>query len=180
MIVTDDDLIAEKCRLLRDHGQRGKYDHILVGYNYRMTELAAAIGLVQLTKLDGYVRKRRENAARLTKGISGIEGLSPPVEGNWMLHAYYQYVVRVEDGFPLTRDEIVKRLTSEGIGARPSYPTVLYKQKAFRKRPKNRSKVAEDVIPRLFEVPVHPLVGPEDVDRIVGALASIRGPERHP
>lgn len=173
MVLTDDPTIAEKCRLLRDHGQRGKYDHVLVGYNYRMTELAAAIGLVQLKKLDGFVRKRRENAARLTKGISEIEGLSPPVEGNWMLHAYYQYVVRVEDDFPLTRDEVVKRLTSEGVGARPSYPMVLYKQPAFRKRPKNRSRVAEDVIPRLFEIPVHPLVGPEDIDRILAAMRGL-------
>src|SRR2546428_150888 len=158
----------------RDLGQRAKYDHILVGYNYRMTEIAAAIGLVQLRKLDGWVRKRRENAARLTKGISQIEGLAPPVEGNWMLHAYYQYIVRVEDGFPLTRDEIVRRLNDEGIGARASYPSVLYRQKAFRKRPKNRAKVAEDVIPRLVEVPVHPLVGAADITTILGALEALR------
>ena len=91
-----------------------------------------------------------------------------------MLHAYYQYIVRVEDGFPLTRDDIVKRLTSEEIGARPSYPGVLYRQKAYSKRPKHRSKVAEDVIPRLFEIPVHPLVRPEDIDRILEVLASLR------
>jgi perosamine synthetase len=175
MVVTDDPKIAEACRLLRDHGQRAKYDHVLVGYNYRMTELAAAIGLVQLRKLDGFVRKRRENAARLTKGIAEMDGLRPPVEGNWMLHSYYQYIVRVEDGFPLTRDEIVRRLTSEGIGARASYPSVLYKQKAFRKRPKNRSKVAEDVIPRLFEIPVHPLVSPEDIESILSVIDGLRG-----
>ena len=174
MVLTDDPKIAEACRLLRDHGQRAKYDHILVGYNYRMTEVAAAIGLVQLRKLDAYVRRRRENAARLTKGISEIEGLSPPVEGNWMLHSYYQYIIRVEDGFPLSRDEIVHRLTSEGVGARPSYPSALYRQKAFRKRPKNRSKVAEDVIPRLFEIPVHPLVRSEDLDAILRVLGSLR------
>ena len=173
MVLTDDPKIAEACRLLRDHGQRAKYDHILVGYNYRMTEIAAATGLVQLRKLDGYVRKRRENAARLTKGISQIEGLTPPVEGNWMLHAYYQYILRVENGFPLTRDEIVKRLAEEEIGARASYPGVLYRQKAFRKRPKNRSKVAEDVIPRLFEIPVHPLVSGDDIDRILTVLDSL-------
>src|SRR3989449_3771711 len=174
MILTDDPKIAEACRLLRDHGQRAKYDHILVGYNYRMPEVAAANGLVQLRKPDPYVRSRRENAARLTKGISEIEGLSPPVEGNWMLHSYYQYIIRVEDGFPLSRDEIVHRLTSEGVGARPSYPSALYRQKAFRKRPKNRSKVAEDVIPRLFEIPVHPLVRSEDLDAILRVLGSLR------
>src|SRR5256712_4981014 len=174
MVLTDDPKIAETCRLLRDHGQRAKYDHILVGYNYRMTEVAAAIGLVQLRKLDAYVQRRRENAARLTKGISEIEGLTPPVEGNWMLHAYYQYIIRVEDGFPLTRDEIVQRLSSEGIGCRPSYPSVLYRQKAFRKRPRTRSKVAEEVVSRLFEIPVHPLVSNKDVEAILSAMDRLR------
>ena len=174
MILTDDPKIAETCRLLRDHGQRAKYDHVLVGYNYRMTEVAAAIGLVQLRKLDGFVRRRRENASRLTKGISQIEGLTPPLEGNWMFHSYYQYIVRVEDGFPLSRDAIVQRLSSEGIGCRPSYPSVLYRQKAFRKRPRSRSKVAEDVVSRLFEIPVHPLVSNKDVETILSAMDRLR------
>ena len=175
MIVTDDPRIAEACRLLRDHGQAAKYDHVLVGYNYRMTEVAAAIGLVQLRKLDGFVRKRRENAARLTKGLSQAEGLTPPVEGNWMLHSYYQYIVRVEDGFPLSRDEIVGRLNAEGIGARPSYPKVLYQQKAFgSRRPRTRCRVAEDLVGRLFELPVHPLVSAEDIERMLSAVAALR------
>ncbi len=175
MIVTDDPRIAERCRLLRDHGQASKYEHVLVGYNYRMTEVEAAVGLVQLRRLDGFVRRRRENAARLTKGLSQIEGLTPPAEGNWMLHSYYQYVVRVEDGFPLSRDEIVKRLNAEGVGCRPSYPGPLYQQKGFgARRPRSRCRVAEDVVPRLFELPVHPLVSPEDVDRIVAAVESLR------
>ncbi len=175
MIVTDDPRIAETCRLLRHHGQTEKYEHALVGYNYRMTEVEAAIGLVQLRRLDGFVRKRRENAARLTKGISQIEGLTPPAEGNWMLHAYYQYVVRVEDGFLLSRDDIVKRMSEAGIGCRPSYPVALYEQKAFgSRRPRSRCRVAEDVVPRLFELPVHPLVSAEDVDTILGALDSLR------
>ena len=101
MIVTDDDAIAQKCRLLRDHGQVAKYEHVILGYNYRMTEIAAAIGLVQLKKLDGWVKQRRANARALTKGLEGIEGLVPPAEGNWMVHSYYQYVVRTEDGFPI-------------------------------------------------------------------------------
>jgi perosamine synthetase len=175
MIVTDDPRIAETCRLLRSHGEAAKYEHVALGYNYRMTEVAAAIGLVQLRKLDGFVRKRRENAARLTKGLSQIEGLTPPAEGNWMLHAYYQYIVRVEDGFPLSRDEVVKRLNAEGVGSRPSYPKVLYQQKAFgSRRPRFRCRVAEDVVPRLFELPVHPLVSPEDVEAILRGVESLR------
>ena len=68
--------------------------------------VAAAIGLVQLKKLEGWVKQRRTNALALTKGLEGIEGLVPPAEGNWMVHSYYQYIVRREDPFPLSRDDI--------------------------------------------------------------------------
>ena len=120
MIVTDRDDVAEKARLLRDHGQAAKYEHVLLGFNLRMTEIAAAIGLVQLKKLDGWVRARRANAKALSKGLEGIEGLVPPAEGNWMVHAYYQYIVRAEPPFHRTRDELVAALVEDGIGSRPS------------------------------------------------------------
>jgi perosamine synthetase len=177
MIVTDDGEVAAKCRLLRDHGQVSKYEHVLLGYNYRMTEIAAAIGLVQLKKLESWVKQRRANALALTKGLRGIEGLAPPLEGNRMVHSYYQYVVRREDGFPRPRDEIVRILTEEGIGCRPSYPKPLYRQKALQDLGiRGRCPVAEDVIPRLFELPVHPGVGPSDIDRIVGAVERVARP----
>jgi dTDP-4-amino-4,6-dideoxygalactose transaminase len=174
MVVTDDADVAERCRLLRDHGQVSKYEHVMVGYNYRMTEIAAAIGLVQLKKLEAWVKQRRANAHALTKGLDGIEGLVPPAEGNRMVHSYYQYVVRREDPFPLSREDIVRILTEEGIGCRPSYPKPLYKQKALQDlRIRGRCPVAEDVVPRLFELPVHPGVTGEDVERIVQAVESL-------
>ena len=177
MILTDDDGLAERCRLLRDHGQVAKYEHALVGYNYRMTEIAAAIGLVQLKKLEGWVHARRGNARALSKGLEGIEGLVPPSEGNWMVHSYYQYIVRREDTFPLTRDEIVQALNEGGIGCRPSYPMPLYKQKALRDlKIRGRCPVAEDLVPRLFELPVHPSVTPADLERIAGALERLSTP----
>jgi len=63
---------------MRDHGQTEKYCHVVLGYNYRMTEMCAAVGLVQLKKLDGFVKRRRENAELLTRGIKKITGLTPP------------------------------------------------------------------------------------------------------
>src|SRR5205809_5859321 len=177
MIVTDNDEIAEKARLLRDHGQASKYQHVLVGYNYRMTEIAAAIGLVQLQKLDGWVKQRRANAAALTKGLEGIEGLVPPSEGEWMVDSYYQYIVRREGSFPISRDEIVRLLTEDGTASRPSYPMPLYQQKALRDlRIRGRCPVAEDIIPRLFELPVHPGVGPAEIERILSAVERIARP----
>ena len=177
MLVTDRDEVAEKARLLRDHGQAAKYDHVLLGFNLRMTEIAAAIGLVQLRKLEGWVRRRRENARALSKGLEGLEGLVPPAEGNWMVHAYYQYVVRADPPFRPTRDEIVAALVEDGIGSRPSYPRVLYHQKALQGlRLRGRCPVAEEVVPRLFELPVHPAVSAKDLETIVEAVQRLATP----
>ena len=177
MVVTDDAKVAERARLLRDHGQAHKYEHVLLGYNLRMTEIAAAIGLVQLRKLEGWVQRRRENAKALTKGLAGIDGLVPPAEGNWMVHAYYQYVVRAEPSFPLSRDEIVQTLTDDGVGSRASYPMPLYKQEALKGlRLRGRCPVAEDVVTRLFELPVHPGVSPADLETVVEAVNRLSTP----
>src|SRR6266581_226672 len=174
MIVTDDDRIAERARLLRDQGQVAKYEHAIIGFNYRMTEIAAAIGLVQLAKLDGWVKQRRVNARALTKGLEGLDGLTAPAEGNWMVHAYYQYIVRREDSFPRSREEIVETLNEAGIGCRPSYPMPLYQQKALKDlKIRGRTPVAEDVIPRLFELPVHPGVSTVDIERITEAVEGL-------
>src|SRR3989449_7331101 len=89
MIVTDDDRIAEKARLLRHHGQPAKYEHVLVGFNYRMTEIAAAMGLAQLAKLDGWVKQRRGDARGLSPGLGGIEGLVPPAQGERVVPSVY-------------------------------------------------------------------------------------------
>ena len=176
MIVTDDADVAQKARLLRDHGQASKYRHVVVGTNARMTEVAAAIGLVQLRKLDGWVARRRANASELTKRLQVIKGLVPPAEGPGRVHSFYQYVVRVESDFPMTRDEIVKALEATGVGARPSYPMALYRQDALRSlRLRGRCPVAESIIERLFELPVHPGLTAEDVDRIANNLLGLGG-----
>src|SRR5256712_4992455 len=110
MIVTDDDRIAERARLLRHHGQPTKYEHVLVGFNYRMTEIAAAIGLAQLAKLDGWVKQRRAKARALSEGLDGIEGLRPPAAGKRMVHSYYPYIFHPEGPFLPARGESVHEL----------------------------------------------------------------------
>ena len=88
-----------------------------------------------------------------------------------MVHSYYQYIVRAEPPFPLTRDEIVQTLHEDGVGSRPSYPMPLYKQKALRDlKIRGRCPAAEAVIGRLFELPVHPALTPADLESIVTAV----------
>jgi dTDP-4-amino-4,6-dideoxygalactose transaminase len=175
MIVTDDEEIADSCRLLRDQGQRRKYEHVRLGYNLRMTEIAAAIGLVQLGKLDAFVAQRRRNAARLTEGLQDVSGLVLPREAPDRRHSFYQYVVRVEGGFPLTRDALVAHLNRAGVGARPSYPKPLYAQEALRGLVQDRCPRAEALIPQLVELPVHPLLREDEVDAVIAAVRTAAG-----
>jgi dTDP-4-amino-4,6-dideoxygalactose transaminase len=173
MIVTDDDAVAEKCRMLRDQGQSAKYLHDLVGFNLRMTEVCAAIGLVQLGKLDGFVARRRETAHFLTERLAAVKGLVPPAEPDDRVHAFYQYIVRVEK-FPRSRDDLVAYMNEKGVGCRPSYPMPLYHQKALAGQKYRRCPVAEKVIPKILELPVHPLVSDADRDTIVRTLVAAK------
>ena len=170
MVVTDDDAVAERCRMLRDQGQSAKYVHDIVGFNLRMTEVCAAIGLVQLRRLDGFVQRRRETARYLTEHLQDVKGFVLPVERPDRTHSFYQYVVRATPKFPMPRDELVKFLTDRGVGSRPSYPMPLYEQKALAGVKHRRCRVAERVIPQMFELPVHPLVSDADRETIVAAV----------
>src|SRR3989449_1281236 len=100
MIVTDDDRIAGRARLLRHHGQPTKYEHVLVGFNYRMTEIAAAVGLAHVAKVGGWVKQRRGEARGLSKGLDGIERLGPPAGGKRVVHSYYPNILRGEGAVP--------------------------------------------------------------------------------
>src|SRR2546428_4735161 len=100
MIVTDDDRIAERARLLRHHGQPAKYEHVLVGFNYRMTEIAAAMGLAQLAKLDGWVKQRRGDPRALSQRVPGLQGPVPPAPGHSMGPSDSPYNLRPPEAAP--------------------------------------------------------------------------------
>jgi len=172
MITTNDNELARRSRLLRDHGQTRKYHHVMLGYNYRMTEMCAAVGLVQLGKLDGFNERRRENAELLTKGISKISGLTPPYVKHDVKHVFYQYVVRVEDGYPTERNNLAEQLNRKGVEVDVHYPIPIYKQ-PFYKKLGYRQKicpVAEKACEQVLSLPVHPLVTKEDIKYMVDIL----------
>ena len=174
MITTNNSKFAQTVRLLRDHGQTEKYHHTIIGYNYRMTELAAAIGLVQLKKLDERNDKRMKNAAKLDEGIEKIHGLTPPYVEEYVKHVFYQYVVRVEDDYPLERDKLVDHLKEIGIGTAVHYPMPIYKQPAYRTRGYDRTicPVTEESCSRVLSLPVHPSVNENDIQYIIASTSS--------
>ena len=175
MITTNDSELARRARLLRDHGQAEKYRHVILGYNYRMPEVCAAIGLVQLRKLDGFNKKRRGNAEILTKGIQKISGLIPPQVNERVKHVFYQYVVRVEDDFPIGRDNLAEHLIKMGVGVAVHYPIPIYKQPLYCELGygKTACSRAEDACKRVLSLPVHPAVTEEDIKYIIGILEKV-------
>jgi len=118
MITTNDAKLAERLKRLRHHGMSisdGTYSE--VGYNFRMTDIQAAIGIVQLSKLDAVIKKRRELAMRYNEAFSKIGFLSTPFEPEHAKHNYQSYVLRVNDGSVITRNELIGRLREAGITA---------------------------------------------------------------
>jgi len=174
MITTDDKHIAEKARMIRSHGQRERYLHEILGYNYRMTDIAAAIGLCQLGKLEDFNNKRIRNAKFLTGRLSGIKGLLPPHVRPNVKHVFHQYTVRITQDFGISRDELRAKLVDEGIATEIYYPRPIHKQPLYQdlgynEHLPNSEKAAREVL----SLPVHPSLTKEDLENVVRAIQGI-------
>jgi perosamine synthetase len=168
IITTDSEEMAEKSRLLRAHGESERYTHIMLGYNFRMTDIAAAIGVIQLTKLEKFNEKRIENANYLTGRINKIEGIKAPYVADNVKHVFHQYTIRVERS---KRDELMEFLSSNDIGTGIHYPKPIYKQKLYQELGFSAScPEAEAASSEVLSLPVHPSLGIDDLDKIVSVL----------
>ncbi|MDD1752795.1 MAG: DegT/DnrJ/EryC1/StrS family aminotransferase [Methanotrichaceae archaeon] len=167
MITTDDNSLADSLRLLRNHGDTGKYNHVTLGYNYRLTNLQGAIGLIQLKRLDHFNDKRISNAELLNKKIK-IKGIAKPFKMDEVKHVYNQYVVKVEDDFLASRETLMDYLHSKGIGTAIHYPKPIYRQPLYQQiRADWRiCPAAEEVSRKVMSLPVHPSLRREDIEYI--------------
>lgn len=166
MITTSDDTIADKCRVIRQHGMRRRYYHDELGFNFRMTDLHAAVGLEQLKKLGKFNRKRQQNALFLTEQLEGV--IVPSVPEGYD-HVFHQYTVRVPEG---RRDELIEHLHRDGIGTGVYYPVPIHKQTFYLHQlgyhlylPESE-RAAQEVI----SLPVHPALYPADLEIIVESV----------
>jgi len=174
MITTNDEDIAQKARMMRSHGQKKRYFHEILGYNYRMTDIAAAIGLCQLGKLEEFNSKRIENAKFLTKELNGMKGLVPPSIKSNTKHVFHQYAVRITQDFGIPRDELRQKLMDKGVGTEIYYPLpvhkqLLYQSLGYNDRLPNSEKAAREVL----SLPVHPSLTKEDLENVVLAIQGI-------
>jgi dTDP-4-amino-4,6-dideoxygalactose transaminase len=173
-ITTDNEEVARKARLIRQHGQSQRYIHDILGYNLRMTDIAAAMGICQLKKLDIANSKRIKNAGFLSEHIGEIKGIIPPYIAPHRNHVFHQYTVKVTKNYKLSRDELQRKLNEKGIGTAIYYPTPINKQPLYKKLGYNGSlPVSDTVANEVLSLPVHPKLNEEELNTIVEALRVI-------
>jgi dTDP-4-amino-4,6-dideoxygalactose transaminase len=166
IITTDDDEVARLCRIIRNHGQEVRYRSDYFGLNWRMTDLAAAIGSVQLRHLEGWNEARIANAAKLSQLITSVE--TPKVrEGD--RHVFHQYTVRLAGD----REAIQQALLEAGVGTAVHYPMPINRQPIMEKLGIGQDAdlpVAEAAARCVLSLPVHPSLTDEDIEHIATAV----------
>jgi dTDP-4-amino-4,6-dideoxygalactose transaminase len=164
IITTNDDEVARRARSIRSHGQEERYLHAEFGLNWRMQEINAAIGLVQLGHVEEWNEQRIRNAEALSNLIRSVE--TPRVrEGD--RHVFHQYTVRAGD-----RNALQQRLQEAGIGSAIHYPIPIHRQPIMQKLGLGEGSfpVAEAAAEHVLSIPVHPQLGPEDVEYIAATI----------
>lgn len=168
MVTTSDASLARTVRLLRNQGMEQRYANEIVGANMRLTDVAAAVGRVQLTKLSGWNKQRQENAAFLSAGLRGVGVPEVDPEAS---HVWHQYTIRV----PAARDQVQAALKERGVGSAVYYPTPIHLLAPYRPgaHPANREwdlpetmRAAEQVL----SLPVWPGLSDDELGRVVGAV----------
>jgi len=166
MITTDDDQVAEKCRMIRQHGMRRRYYHDELGYNFRMSDIHAAIGLEQLKKLEHFNHARQANARLYDRELHEV--ITPYVPESCE-HVYHQYTLRVAGG---RRDGLAAHLNQQGIGSGVYYPVPVHQQAYFRTHLGNEIQLpeAEKAAQEVLSIPVHAGLTRDDVQAVISAI----------
>ena len=174
MIVTNNDEYAELCKRFRHHGQseQTRYQYFDLGYNYRMMDIQAAIGLVQLERLEDWTNKRINNAKQLSLGLEGIKGIVVPKVSEGVKHVFHQYTIKVLEDFRLTRDELIEKLKEQGVGCAVFYPKPLHLHPHFAKLGYHEGDFpfSEKFSKQVLSLPVHQGVLTEDIQKIISVI----------
>ena len=166
-VTTDDDEIARKIRMLRDHGQAKKYYHDFEGYNGRLDAIQAGILRVKLRHLGDWNRQRQQAAQRYHELFSGTNQVVIPTQATWSRAVYHLYVIRVQD-----RDGLRKHLAEAGIDTAIHYPVPLHLQTAYQNLgyAAGDFPVTEAVASKILSLPIFPQLDPEKQRGIVGRI----------
>lgn len=182
-VVTDDDALASRMREFRSHGmERGRlgdeidpgpwaYDISTLGYNYRITDFQCALGLSQLAKLERFVRRRQELAARYRELLGEVADVELPPDASWCSHGYHLFPIRVPAA---RRREIFEGLRARGIGVQVHYiPVNMLEVYRDRGHHPEETPVALDTYQREISMPLFPQLTDDDVERVVAVLIDL-------
>ncbi|MHB9154615.1 MAG: DegT/DnrJ/EryC1/StrS family aminotransferase [Endomicrobiales bacterium] len=173
IILTSAPRVDRLARQLINHGRDGQSTHTILGYNFRLTNLAAGIGLVQLKKLGRWNEARRKNGAFLTSRLEGLDFLETPFVPSFSEPVFHQYTVRVDAGL---RPEFMKYLSENGIGCGIYYPTAIYRQPLYQGLgyAAGLCPEAERAAREVVSLPVHPALTRKDLETIAGTISRFK------
>ena len=166
-VVTQDDEIADKIRMIRDHGQEKKYFHQIEGYNGRLDAIQAGVLRIKLKRLENWNRSRMKNAAYYNELLSEIPGVTIPVEADFAVSVYHLYVILTDD-----RDHLQQFLDDKGIATGLHYPMPLHLQKAYAYLgfKEGAFPVTENVAGRLLSLPMYPQLSKEQIEYVADTI----------
>jgi perosamine synthetase len=173
MITTNNDKYAEKLPYMRSHGEKAEYRSTMIGGNFRMPEMEAAIGYEQLKKLPGFLQLRQRNAMELATKLQDIDDLQLPTVPDSYTHSWYLFTVRIKNADAEKRNNIVATLRGQGIGATVYYPIPIHAMPFYRRfgeTPLPNTEIAAD---QVFSLPVHPAVTMEQIRNMATTLRSL-------
>ena len=170
MLVTNDENLAERARLLRNQGQDSRYHHIILGYNYKMTDIQAALGISQLKRLSWVVTKKKEIAKHYEDLLKGVENVTPPFVTPGCVHGYMFYTVSVSKGF---RDKVAQHLGEVGIETAIAFSTPVHLQPFYIDLygyKEGYLPVTEECSKRVLSLPMYIQIKREDQEFIVESI----------
>jgi dTDP-4-amino-4,6-dideoxygalactose transaminase len=171
MVVTNDSNIADKVKMLRNHGAKQKYYHLLPGFNSRLDEVQAAVLRVKLRYLPSWIELRRQKAKLYTTLFDQIDGIQPPYTSPDNYHVFNYYVIRLSDG-RFKRDDLRKYLNEKGIATAVYYPLSLHLQQIYKNLGYKRGDFpeSEQAQEELLSLPIYPEIEDEQIQEVVKAV----------
>jgi perosamine synthetase len=171
MIVTNNEEIAEKVAMLRDHGRREKYIHELLGLNLRLSEIHASIGREQIRHISEWTKKRHWVSRRYNQLLEDVDKIIVPIEKDWAKHVYHLYVIRT-----IKRDGLMRYLNENNIGTGIHYPIPVHKQPVMKSYSHVSLPVTEKIVKEVLSLPMHPQITENQIEYITERINEyIRG-----